>query len=231
MLNDNIQNRPELIVPNSQLPPITNPLDSMVQGIDRTNQLAVDDYNANLRAALSAMGAEYEDAVEGINNQRLYQGRDDLLFFQTADLYNRYRIDAIQTPDGGVVAQDNITNPQVGNEVDRLKEEAQQPRATENQVLEYFEKYYPANTTPYNTLNDEDYNNLINHYINNPDLMNEPPQIPTNNEPVAKALKASGIQQAPSPAPTPAPTPAPALATQATIDTGTGTATIAPTNA
>jgi len=110
----------------------------------------------------------------------------------------------------------------------------QQPRATENQVLEYFDKHYPAGATPYNTLNNDDYDNLINHYINNPDLMNEPPQIPTNNEPVAKALKAAGIQQAPTPTPAPAPAPAPAtqpILTQATINTGTGTATIAPTNA
>jgi hypothetical protein len=289
MLNDNIQNRPELIVPNSQLPPIVNPLDDMSQGIDRTNQLAIDDYNANLRQALSAMGAEYEQAVEGINNQRLYQGRDDLLYFQTADLYNRYRIDAIQTPGGGVVAQDNITEPQVGNEVDRLKEEAinnnplsnnvnyydiinyvktidgydqlsteerrelfeyyannlnalpphitegkeippePTPKATENQVLEYFEKYYPPSATPYNTLNNEDYNNLINHYINNPDLMNEPPQIPTNNEPVAKAIKASGIQQAPAPQPAQAPVaPTPPTPTPPAPQ---GDISIAPTNA
>jgi hypothetical protein len=231
MLNYNIENNPQLLLPDSDI--IPNPIANQASGIDRSNQIAIDEYNTNLRQALSVLQDDYENAVEAINNQRLYQGRNDLLYFQTADLYNRYRIDSIPQPDGGVAHIDTgaAPNPQISNTAEQMKQEAQQPRATENQVLEYFEKYYPANTTPYNTLNDEDYNNLINHYINNPDLMNEPPQIPTNNEPVAKALKASGIQQAPSPAPTPAPTPAPALATQATIDTGTGTATIAPTNA
>jgi len=280
MLNYNIENNPQLLLPDSDI--IPNPIANQASGIDRSNQIAIDEYNTNLRQALSVLQDDYENAVEAINNQRLYQGRNDLLYFQTADLYNRYRIDSIPQPDGGVAHIDTnaAPNPQIGNTAEQMKQDTitnnplsdsvsyydiinyiktidgynelspegkremfeyyannlnalpeyitegreippdqqkgrlapaektiyqpqpdTQPKATENQVLEYFEKYYPANTTPYNTLNDEDYNNLINHYINNPHLMNEPPQIPTNNEPVAKALKASGIQEAPSPAP------------------------------
>jgi len=287
MLNFNIENNPQLLLPDSDI--IPNPIADQASGIDRSNQIAIDEYNTNLRQALSVLQDDYENAVEAINNQRLYQGRNDLLYFQTADLYNRYRIDSIPQPDGGVAHIDTgaAPNPQISNTAEQMKEEAinniqqpgvsyvdiinyvktidgydelssaerrelfeyyannlnalpeyitnppQQPRVTENQVLEYFEKYYPPTATPYNTLNNEDYNNLINHYINNPELMNEPPQIPTNepNGPAAKALKASGIKQAPTPpaqapvAPTPPTPPAP------TPPAPQGDISIAPTNA
>ena len=245
MLDFNIENNPSLLVPDFE--PITNPLDQMSQGIDRSNQQAIDDYNANLRAALSSMGAEYEQAVEGINNQRLYQGRTDLLFFQTADLYNRYRIDAIPTPDGGVVAQDNITDPTIANTAQQMKDEATNNNNMDNRVSYVDIQNYIETIDGYDQLSREGKRDMFNYYANNlfalPSYITDGKDIPLDQQKgrlapvekqVAQALTPEPVRQQTEPiivdraAPptrarpvSPPPQPVPAPAPQRQVPTAT----------
>jgi hypothetical protein len=176
MLNYNIENNPQLLVEDANLLP--NPLANQASGINRSNQIAIDEYNTNLRQALSVLQDDYEDAVEVINNQRLYQGRSDLLFFQTRDLYQRYRIDSIPQPDGGVAQNDTgaAPNPQISNTAQEMKQEAiNNSTATDKQVLDWYDTHWLPNEDPSALLDNQKYEILTNHYKNNPASLNNPP--------------------------------------------------------
>jgi hypothetical protein len=65
----------------------------MVHGLNETNQSEVDNYNANLMKELSSYGKHYDRIVSDINNERLYQGRSDLLYYDVGKIYNQNRIE------------------------------------------------------------------------------------------------------------------------------------------
>jgi hypothetical protein len=58
----------------------------MIHGLNETNQSEIDNYNANLMRELSSYGKHYDRIVSDINNERLYQGRSDLLFYDVGKI-------------------------------------------------------------------------------------------------------------------------------------------------
>jgi hypothetical protein len=65
----------------------------MVHGLNEKNQSDVDNYNNNLMRELTSYGKHYDAIVSDINNERLYEGRDDLLFYDVGKMYNQNRIE------------------------------------------------------------------------------------------------------------------------------------------
>jgi len=65
----------------------------MVHGLNDKNQSEVDNYNTNLMRELSSYGRHYDSIVAGINNERLYQGRSDLLYYNINNIYNQNKIE------------------------------------------------------------------------------------------------------------------------------------------
>jgi hypothetical protein len=65
----------------------------MIHGLNETNQSEVDNYNNNLMKELSSYGKHYDSIVADINNERLYEGRSDLLFYDIGKIYNQNRIE------------------------------------------------------------------------------------------------------------------------------------------
>jgi len=65
----------------------------MIHGLNEKNQNEVDNYNANLMKELSSYGKHYDSIVADINNQRLYEGRRDLLFYDVGKMYNQNKIE------------------------------------------------------------------------------------------------------------------------------------------
>ncbi len=65
----------------------------MVHGLNQENQHEVDNYNTNLMKELSSYGKHYDSIVASINNERLYQGRSDLLFYDVGSIYNQNRLE------------------------------------------------------------------------------------------------------------------------------------------
>jgi hypothetical protein len=65
----------------------------MVHGLNQSNQSEVDNYNNNLMRELTSYGKHYYSIVADINNERLYQGRDDLLYYDVGKIYNENKIE------------------------------------------------------------------------------------------------------------------------------------------
>jgi hypothetical protein len=65
----------------------------MIHGLNEKNQNEVDNYNANLIKELSSYGKHYDSIVASINNERLYEGRRDLLFYDIGKMYNENKIE------------------------------------------------------------------------------------------------------------------------------------------
>lgn len=65
----------------------------MVHGLNQKNQNEVDNFNNNLLKELSAYGRNYDSIVGNINDQRLYEGRSDLLFYNVGKLYDQNKIE------------------------------------------------------------------------------------------------------------------------------------------
>ena len=91
----------------------------MIHGLNEKNQNEVDNYNANLMKELSSYGDHYDSIVASINNERLYEGRRDLLFYDVGKMYNENKIEfsAIsdklsEAPVNNVLSQDAATGKQ-----------------------------------------------------------------------------------------------------------------------
>lgn len=60
----------------------------MIHGLNQKNQNEVDNYNNNLMKELSVYGRHYDEMVAEYNNELLYQGRNDLLYYDVGKIYN-----------------------------------------------------------------------------------------------------------------------------------------------
>jgi hypothetical protein len=95
----------------------------MVHGLNEKNQSDVDNYNNNLMKELSSYGKHYDSIVADINNQRLYEGRSDLLFYDVGKMYNQNKIefsalsDKLSDAPANVVSQDVASGRQLGEKV------------------------------------------------------------------------------------------------------------------
>ena len=65
----------------------------MVHGLNEKNQHEVDNYNGRIMRELSSYGKHYDSLVAHINDERLYQGRSDLLFYDVGKIYNQNKIE------------------------------------------------------------------------------------------------------------------------------------------
>ena len=95
----------------------------MIHGLNESNQAEVDNYNNNLMKELSSYGKHYDSIVSDINNERLYEGRSDLLFYDVGNIYNQNRIefsalsDKLKDAPTNVASQDTATGRQLGQQV------------------------------------------------------------------------------------------------------------------
>jgi len=71
----------------------------MIHGLNEENQNRVDRYNTELMNALSSYGQHYNEIVADINNERLSQGRSDLLNFNVNEVYNQNRMEFQPMPE------------------------------------------------------------------------------------------------------------------------------------
>jgi len=95
----------------------------MIHGLNEKNQSEVDNYNQNLMKELSSYGKHYDAIVADINNERLYEGRRDLLFYDVGKVYNQnkmvftpYKEKSPEAPNT-VVSQDTAMGRQLGQQV------------------------------------------------------------------------------------------------------------------
>jgi len=95
----------------------------MIHGLNEKNQNEVDNYNANLMKELSSYGKHYDSIVADINNERLYEGRSDLLYYDVGKMYNQNKIefnplsDKLSDTPTNVVSQDTAMGRQLGEKV------------------------------------------------------------------------------------------------------------------
>jgi len=96
----------------------------MIHGLNNKNQSEVDNYNANLMKELSSYGKHYDSIVADINNERLYEGRSDLLYYDVGKMYNQNKIEfnplsdkLSDAPKVNVVSQDVATGRQLAQKV------------------------------------------------------------------------------------------------------------------
>ena len=95
----------------------------MIHGLNEKNQNEVDNYNANLMKELSSYGKHYDSIVADINNERLYEGRSDLLYYNVGKMYNQNKIefsalsDKLKDAPTNVVSQDTAMGRQLGEKV------------------------------------------------------------------------------------------------------------------
>jgi hypothetical protein len=101
----------------------------MIHGLNETNQSEVDNYNNTLMRELSSYGKHYDSIVSDINNERLYEGRSDLLFYDIGKIYNQNRIEfsalsdkLSDAPSVNVVSQDTAMSRQLGDKVSPVTE-------------------------------------------------------------------------------------------------------------
>ncbi len=86
---------------------------NMIHGLNDQNQQEVDNYNANLMRELSSYGRHYDSIVADINNERLYQGRNDLLFYDIGKIYNNNKMEF--KPLSTIASNNNVSNNNVSN--------------------------------------------------------------------------------------------------------------------
>lgn len=93
----------------------------MIHGLNQSNQAEVDNYNANLLRELTSYGRHYDALVADINNERLYAGRSDLLFYDVGKIYNENKIEFTPLSDRlrdapNVLSENEATGRQLGEE-------------------------------------------------------------------------------------------------------------------
>ena len=95
----------------------------MIHGLNQSNQTQVDNYNNNLMKELSSYGKHYDSIVADINNERLYEGRSDLLFYDVGKIYNQNKVefqpysDKLSDAPANVASQDVAMGRQLGEQV------------------------------------------------------------------------------------------------------------------
>jgi signal transduction histidine kinase len=95
----------------------------MVHGLNDKNQSEVDNYNNNLMRELTSYGKHYDAIVSDINNERLYQGRSDLLYYDVGKIFNENKIefsalsDKLKDAPANIVSQDVASGRQLGEKV------------------------------------------------------------------------------------------------------------------
>jgi hypothetical protein len=67
----------------------------MVHGLNEKNQSEIDNYNNNLMRELTSYGKHYDRIVSDINNERLYQGRSDLLFYDVGKFLMKTKLNLV----------------------------------------------------------------------------------------------------------------------------------------
>ena len=70
-----------------------NQYNNAITGLNHQEQNRVDAYNNNLMQELSVYGRHYDEMVASYNNELLYQGRSDLLFYDVGSVYNQNRLE------------------------------------------------------------------------------------------------------------------------------------------
>jgi hypothetical protein len=100
----------------------------MVHGLNEKNQSDVDNYNNNLMRELSSYGKHYDSIVSDINNERLYQGRSDLLFYDVGKIFNENKIEfsaiseKLSDAPTNIISQDTAMTRQLGEKVTAVTE-------------------------------------------------------------------------------------------------------------
>jgi hypothetical protein len=96
----------------------------MIHGLNEKNQNQVDNYNNNLMKELISYGKHYDSIVANINDERLYEGRSDLLFYDVGKMYNQNKIEfsalsdkLSDVPKDNIISQDEATGRQLGQQV------------------------------------------------------------------------------------------------------------------
>ena len=99
----------------------------MIHGLNEKNQNEVDNYNANLMRELSSYGDHYDSIVASINNERLYEGRTDLLYYDIGKIYNQNKIefsalsDKLTDAPTNVLSQDEAIEKQFNTQGENSK--------------------------------------------------------------------------------------------------------------
>ena len=70
-----------------------NQYNQAIIGLNQQEQSRVDNYNNNLMRELSTYGRHYDQMVADYNDELLYQGRSDLLFYDVQSVYNQNRLE------------------------------------------------------------------------------------------------------------------------------------------
>lgn len=65
----------------------------MIHGLNEKNQNAVDNFNNNLMKELTSYGKNYDSMVAHYNDNLLYQGRTDLLYYDIGKIYDQNKIE------------------------------------------------------------------------------------------------------------------------------------------
>ena len=99
----------------------------MIHGLNEKNQNQVDNYNNKLMKELSVYGRHYDEMVAEYNNELLYQGRDDLLYYDIGKIYDINKLefnpmseklgDAVKPVTENVVSQNEAVGRQLGQQV------------------------------------------------------------------------------------------------------------------
>jgi hypothetical protein len=96
----------------------------MIHGLNQSNQSQVDNYNNNLMRELSSYGKHYDTIVSDINNERLYEGRSDLLYYDVGKFYNQNKIEfnplseRLEDAPTNIISQDEATERQLGEQAE-----------------------------------------------------------------------------------------------------------------
>ena len=125
-----------------------NQYNQAITGLNHMEQSRVDNYNNNLMRELSSYGRHYDQMVASYNDELLYQGRSDLLFYDVQSVYNENRLQlnphnqqlaGIQGVDGVTsraeatsqqldpASTDQVQNAQPANAVQQPANAVQQP--------------------------------------------------------------------------------------------------------
>jgi len=102
----------------------------MIHGLNEANQQEVDNYNANLMRELSSYGKHYDSMVAPLNDERLYAGRTDLLFFDVGKVYNQYKLefkpfsDKLKDAPTNILSKDEAMGRQLGEEARMERKQA-----------------------------------------------------------------------------------------------------------
>lgn len=104
----------------------------MIHGLNAKTQNEVDNYNNKLMKELSVYGRHYDEMVAGYNDELLYQGRDDLLYYNIGNIYdiNKLEFNPISQKLGDTVPENVVSKTDVVSKADVVS----QNEATKRQL-------------------------------------------------------------------------------------------------